>query len=855
MPRIQTFNITPIIPEALRPLDALAHDLVWTWHPEVQDLFRRVDEPLWHAANHNPVALLARVSQARLEAVAADAAFLADLAAASDRLHASLHGPTWAGTSLGAERDQVLVAYFCAEYGLSESLPIYSGGLGVLAGDHVKAASDLGLPFVGVGLAYQEGYFRQYLNQDGWQQELPYDNDFRMLPMRLAHTPDGRPVHVNVAIEDRMVGVRAWEVTVGRSRVFLLDTNLAENTPDDRAITYRLYGGDRDYRCKQEIVLGMAGFYVLQALGLSPTVFHLNEGHSAFMSLARIVDLRHRLGLSFLEAREACAMTTVFTTHTPVPAGFDIFSKAQLDRFLPRIHEELGVDRGTFLRLGAHEGDKLVERGFNMAYCALRTAGLVNGVSLLHGEVSREMWQKMWPGLESDEVPIDGITNGIHTATWIAPEMRALCDAHVGHAWRDDVALADHAVSFDAVPDAEIWDTHGKLRSRLVDFVRARSKAQAERLRLSAAEIKAAGEVLDPNVLTIGFARRFATYTRATLLLRDPERLRELLTNPDRPVQIIVAGKAHPQDLPAKELIQTIVHFARDPAVRKRIAFIEEYDMGVARMLVQGVDVWLNNPRRPKEASGTSGMKVVGNGGLNLSILDGWWAEAWDGDNGWAIGRGELHEDADLGDAIEACELMDILENSVIPEFYARSAEGLPERWMARVKRSMNTLTAPFSTGRMVRDYADRFYLPASRRGRADAAHDFAEARALAASASLIYRNWGRAKVGDVLFEAPYDVNVRQEIPIRADIFLGVIPPEHVVVEVVAGQLDGMRHVTDEDVIELGPTSASEQGPGWHRYTGAWSPSHAGHAGCVLRVRTITACAAPAREIPVIFWE
>lgn len=851
MPRIQTFNVTPSIPAALSRLEALAHDLAFSWHPEVTALFAEIDPDGWDRCNHNPVALLARVAESRLEALSRSPEFVARVERVAASTEASVNAAPWLADH---ERENTLVAYFCAEFGLSESLPIYSGGLGVLAGDHVKAASDLGLPFVGIGLAYQEGYFRQYLNHDGWQQEDPYDNDFRMLPIRPVFRADGEPLTVDVAVEDRTVRVRTWEVTVGRARVYLLDTNLGENAPEDRVITYRLYGGDRDYRCKQEIILGFGGFYVLQALGLSPTVYHLNEGHSAFMGLARIADLRDRHGLSFDVAREVCAATSLFTTHTPVPAGFDIFSRAQLDRFLPRIHERLGIDRAAFLRLGAHEGDAQLERGFNMAYLALRTSGMVNGVSLLHGEVSREMWRRLWPGLDGDEVPILGLTNGIHVGTWVAPEMRALHDAHLGPDWRDERALAQHPASFGAVPADAIWTTHESLRARLVNFVRTRARRQAERLRLPARDVELAADVLDPDVLTIGFARRFATYKRATLLLKDKDRLRALLTDPDRPVQFIFAGKAHPQDLPAKELIQELVHFARDPAVRRRIAFVEEYDMGVARHLVQGVDVWLNNPRRPKEASGTSGMKVVINGGLNLSVLDGWWAEAWDGDNGWAIGRGEIHDDPELGDAIEARELLEILETQVIPEFYDRGEGGVPTRWMARVKHSMDTLATRFSTGRMVRDYSRHFYLPASAAGLADAAGGFEGARDRARAANAIAAHWSGVRFGDVRFEAPYDIKLGAPVPVTVDVHLGAIPATDVVVELIAGHLAGNRAVVSPTRLALAPTGDAPR-DGWLRYSGVWTPGEAGHSGCLVRCRPTFGANAPAREIPVRFWE
>ena len=710
MPRIQTFNVAPSIPEALRPLHELAYDLAWTWHPEAERLFRRVDPALWEATNQNPIALLGRVSQATLTRLAEDESFLRHLERAGRDVAEESSRPGWFQREVAPSLPPTLIAYFCAEYGLASALPIYSGGLGVLAGDHLKAASNLGVPLVGVGLAYQEGYFHQYLNVDGWQQEAPYDNDFQMLPMKrvkLAQNGEEQ-LNVEVEIETRRVKVRVWEVQIGRTRLLLLDTNSPSNHADDRNITYRLYGGDRDYRCKQEIVLGFGGFYALQALGLEPTVFHMNEGHSAFMALARIADLRRRTDLPFAAAREACAVANVFTTHTPVPAGFDIFSRDQIDRFLPRIHTALGIERSELYRLGAHENDPRADRGFNMAYLALRSAGWVNGVSQLHGEVSRAMWQCLWPGAEAADVPIAAVTNGIHTSTWVGEDMRELLDRYLGDRWRREPSAPGAWDGIDRVPNAELWRTHERARERLVGFVRERGRRQAVRLRLPPNELALVSEVLDPRSLTIGFARRFATYKRATLLMRDPERLRALLTNEQRPVQFVFAGKAHPQDYPAKELIQRLVHFARDPAVRRRIIFLEEYDLGVAEMLVQGVDVWLNNPRRPKEASGTSGMKVVPNGGLNLSVLDGWWAEAFDGENGWAIGHGENYEDSDAGDEIEARELLELLEHQVIPEFYQRGPDHLPHRWIKRMKHSMHTLSGRFSTDRMVREYAER---------------------------------------------------------------------------------------------------------------------------------------------------
>jgi len=858
MPRIQTFNVAPNIPEALRPLQELAYDLAWTWNPEAERLFRRVDDSLWQEVNGNPVALLGRASQETLKRLSEDPSFLRHLERVIHALADEAQVPTWYGREVGGPvprpPEGTLVAYFCAEFGLTEALPIYSGGLGVLAGDHLKSASSVGLPLVAVGLAYQEGYFHQYLNSDGWQQEAPYDNDFQMLPMRRTRFPDGQQVSVDILIEGRIVRVRVWDVKVGRTRLFLLDTNSPHNHPDDRNITYRLYGGDKDYRCKQEIVLGVGGFYVLQAMGITPTVFHMNEGHSAFMGLARIADLRRKSGLSFAEAREALAASNVFTTHTPVPAGFDIFSKQQLDRFMPLVHEELGIDRDAFYRMGAHENDPNSERGFNMAFLALRCSGWVNGVSQLHGQVSRSMWQCLWPGSEANEVPIAGITNGIHHLTWVGEEMRELLERYLGEKWRTDPAAPGAWAAVEKIPDPELWRAHERGRERMVTFVRERAAAQATRIRMPQSDVAALSEVLDPRALTIGFARRFATYKRATLFLRDPERLRKLLLDEERPIQFVFAGKAHPMDTPAKELIQQLVHFAKDPAIRRKIVFVEEYDMGVARRLVQGVDVWLNNPRRPKEASGTSGMKVVPNAGLNLSVLDGWWAEAWDGDNGWAIGGGETYEDAELGDAIEARELLEILENQVIPDFYARGADHLPHRWVARMKRSMATLSGVFNTDRMVREYGERMYFPAAKEALRMAQGDWSLARDLAKEAGRLDAGWGDTRIGEVKIEASYDLVLGQPVEMALEVFLGGVLPGDVIVEAMGGIVDGVRRIVDGELTEfmrVGDGSAS----GWHRYKGTWLPRSAGHNGCMLRLRPRFSRGAPARELAVRFWE
>ncbi|MGM0578697.1 MAG: alpha-glucan family phosphorylase [Myxococcota bacterium] len=852
MARIHSFNVIPSLPERLEPVLDLAYDLAWTWHPDVRRLFRRMDPRLWREENGNPVALLSRLSQGRIDALARDTAFLEHVSRARDAIREDLGRRTWFEEEANAP-DDLLIAYFSAEFGVSEALPIYSGGLGVLAGDTLKSASGVGLPFVGVGLVYTQGYFHQYLNEDGWQQEEPYDNDFALLPLRRARAAGGEPAEVELAIEGRPVRVRVWEVKVGRTRLFLLDTNSSENDPRDREITGQLYGGGTELRFKQEIVLGIGGIRALEVLGIQPSVFHMNEGHSAFLTLERIRRVVRDTDLSFLEARELCADSNVFTTHTPVPAGFDIFSEEQLDRFLPRIHDELGVSRSEFLSLGAHEGDEDLSRGFNMAYLALRCSGGINAVSELHAQVSRNMWRRLWPGYQSDEVPIEPITNGVHTRTWVAEEMGKLLDTYLGPQWATRTAERATWEGVEGIPDSELWRAHERGRERLVSVVRDRFRRQLERKGRPAGEVATADELFDPHALTIGFARRFATYKRATLIFRQPERLRRLLTDPERPIQLVFAGKAHPQDHPGKTLIKDIVHFARDPEVRRRIVFLEEYDMGVARRLVQGVDVWLNNPRRPKEASGTSGMKCVPNGGLNLSVLDGWWAEAYDGTNGWAIGAGEVYEDVERGDAIEADLLLDILEDQVVQDFYDRGLDRLPRRWIHRMKSSMRGLSAFFSTDRMVQDYARRLYLPAHARAAKGRRKEHAAVRSTAARVERLQHGWHAVHVGEVEIDAPQDLPIGESVAVRGHVHLGGIPPEDVIVEIFGGRLDGHRRIVDGDLSEMELTGPGADG--WFAFEGAWTPAEAGHSGCTVRVRPRFDHEAPVRDFPLRAWE
>ncbi|MCC7353158.1 MAG: alpha-glucan family phosphorylase [Anaerolineae bacterium] len=799
---IHTFTVTPSLPGPLERLRDLAYNLRWAWNHETIELFRRLDSDLWESTGHNPVLMLGTIDQAQLEAAAADDGFLAHLARVSQEFNNYVASEsTWFRRTHGATKGP-LIAYFSAEFGLTECLSIFAGGLGILSGDHLKSASDLGVPLVGVGLLYQQGYFRQYLNQAGWQQEAYEDNDFHNLPVTLERSPSGSPLTIELAFPGRQVTAQIWRVQVGRVRLYLLDTNVPANRAADRDITDQLYGGDADMRIRQEIVLGIGGCRALEALGLQPGVYHMNEGHSAFLAMERVCRLMEAHHLSFAEAREAVSAGLVFTTHTPVEAGHDSFPASLMDRYFTDYARNLGLSRRDFLALGRRNPDNDGEP-FNMTILALRMATHSNGVSRLHGQISRQMWQGLWPQVPKDEIPIDHVTNGVHFLSWISHEMKDLYDRYLGLRWREEPADQRAWQRAEHIATEELWRTHERRRERLVAFARRRLRTQLERRGASQTDIEDADEVLDPEALTIGFARRFATYKRATLLLRDPARLARILNDPDRPVQIIFAGKAHPQDDPGKELIRQIVGLARQEEFRRRLVFLEDYDMAMARYLVQGADVWLNTPRRPLEASGTSGMKAAANGVLNLSILDGWWDEAYRPDVSWAIGRGEAYSDPGYQDQVEAEALYDLLERDVIPTFYDRSAGGLPRRWIGRMKASIGTLCHFFNTHRMLWEYVGSFYLPAASRYRQLAEDGMGRARALAAWKGRIQRGWPQIRVVATEAKPLTGLQIGNKIHVRAWVDLGDIGPDDVAVELYMGRLDADGEIADAETTLL----------------------------------------------------
>ncbi len=694
-------------------LRALASNLWWTWNPDVVNIFRDLDPIRWRELDHNPVGLLNELTPERIEARARELALHSRIHQAHRRLHEYLrHRATWGDVHAGVLLSKPVV-YFSAEFGLHESMPIYSGGLGVLSGDHVKSASDLGVPLIGVGLLYSQGYFVQRLDRTGWQHENYVDVDVERLPLSLVHTADGQPLSVEIETRRGSLAARVWRLTAGRVVLLLLDPDCEGNPPGERDLMARLYGGDAGTRIRQELLLGVGGVRALHALGITPGVLHLNEGHSAFATLEQVRLQMAANAMPFEEAARSVARMTCFTTHTPVPAGHDRFPPELVEEYLGPLRDACGLSHDQLLALGRVEPQNPSEE-FCMTVLALKLSRYANGVSALHGGVSRRMWSCLWPERASHEVPIGHVTNGVHVHSWLAPQMRTLYDRHMGAAWAERSGEPDVWAGAEAIDDGELWETHQVLKARLLDFVRRRNVRRLTRNGESEETIAAARQALDLEVLTIGFARRFATYKRATLLLQQLERLLPLVRHTFTPIQLVFAGKAHPRDDAGKHLLREIAELTRSPGFTGRVVFIEDYDINVGRHLVEGVDVWLNNPRRPLEASGTSGQKVVLNGGLNLSVLDGWWAEAYDGLNGFAIGNGATHTDPAVQDRRDAEDLYGALEGQVVPLYYRRDRDGLPRAWLARMKRGIRTLGWRFNADRMVMDYVRHCYLPAA---------------------------------------------------------------------------------------------------------------------------------------------
>ncbi len=847
---IRPYSVRPSLPKRLSPLMDIANNQYWTWIPEAVQLFQRIDLDLWESSYHNPTLMLGRLNQDRFAELLGDESFLAHMDNVAIELEDYLHSTTWYSQHADS-KPNMRVCYFSAEFGLHESLPIYSGGLGLLAGDHLKSASDLGLPLTAIGLLYRQGYFRQYLNAEGWQQETFPELDFTNMPLTLLKDEEGRPLSFRIPVLDRQVTAQIWLLQVGRIELYLLDTNTEENQEEDRRITDQLYGGDLEMRIKQEILLGVGGMRALKTLGIVPTVCHMNEGHSAFLALERIRTIIEQHGMSFAEAAELVSASNVFTTHTPVPAGNDIFPADLVERYFHSYYSELGLAREQFLGLGRQDPFDHQEP-FCMTVLAMRLAASRNGVSELHGSVSRNMWKRIWPGLPNEEIPIDHITNGVHTAGWASNEHAQLYSRYLGPRWRllsqDERAWA----GVDRIPDAELWRTHERRRERLVAFARKRVVQHLSNRGALQSDIRRASEILDPEALTIGFARRFATYKRGAMLLSDSARLEKILNDPDRPVQILFAGKAHPRDQLGKEVIKRIVQAAREPRFRNRLVFLEDYDINVAHYLVQGVDVWINNPRRPLEASGTSGMKVSVNGGLNVSVLDGWWVEAYAGDNGWAIGAGEEYADHDYQDQVESRALYDLLEKEVVPMFYNRGRDGLPRDWIAHMKGAIRSIAPNFSTHRMVSDYFEKFYVAASRSLDRFSADNFKAARELAEWKNSIRRRWMHIEIQSVEAGAPGDMAVGGTLPIEASLRLGEIMPTEVSVEAYYGRLDSTGQIRDGRTLPL--KIHKTEGDGRYLFAGQIPLDYAGRCGYAVRVLPVHPLMVQRFEPGLVLW-
>lgn len=845
---LATVEVIPSLPESIGKLKDLANNLLWSWNPDIAALFRSLDADLWETIGRNPTRLLRDISQRKLEEASANEAFIEHYARCSSYLEHYLREPSWFDKVIGQTKAKEIV-YFSMEYGIAECLPVYSGGLGVLSGDHLKSASDLGLPLVGIGLAYRQGYFQQQLTGEGYQTELYPENDFHNMPVTPVLDKKGARITIPLSFPGRTVLVSAWKVQVGRVPLYLLDTDLPENSPADRRITYMLYGGDKETRIQQEIVLGVAGVELATRLGIEPTVCHMNEGHSAFIQIARIARARQQLGLSGEEALALISGGTVFTTHTPVPAGIDQFSSELMDRYLGHLFPGTGFTRDDFLSMGAKQIG-MPGQLFNMAIFALRTSDYTNGVSRLHADVSRNLWEESWPTLPHDEIPIDYVTNGIHVRTWISDTMSALYDRYLGPEWRRSPDHKDVWAKVRDIPDEDLWNAHVCGREQLVDFCRRRTADY--RSRTSGVDVSTddVANLLDPRILTIGFARRFATYKRATLLLRYPDRLLALLRDPQRPLQIVFAGKAHPQDDAGKALIHDIIYFARTNGVEHRLLFIENYDLVVARHLVHGVDVWLNTPRRPLEASGTSGMKVLCNGALNLSILDGWWDEAYTPHVGWAIGSSKTYHDDKTQDDRDARSLYDTLERQLIPLFYSYDDGRLPRRWIARVKDSIAELVPRFSSNRMVKEYCEDAYAPALDRCHQLADGDCAAARQLAAWKKNIRAHWNEIKITSIEANLPKAVSPGSDVEVKARVSLGSLSRNDVEVQVYYGPLR-----SDGSIAFSGcePLEADPKGDGT-LYSGSVMFPDSGRYGYTVRVMPYHPLLGNALKIGLVHW-
>ncbi len=831
---LRKYIVVPRMEGGLKDLREIAGNLWYSWNMEAVELFDYLDEHLWQETNHNPLQTLIRLSRHRLKQVCEDEGFLAHAARVRQRLRAYMKRSGSYDYRL-EQPVNFITAYFSLEFGLTECLPVYSGGLGLLAGDHLKSASDLNLPLVAVGLMYQEGYFHQKLSEDGWQQEYYPRSAVDTLPLEKQTDESGATLLVQVDLPGEILWCRILRTNVGRIPLYLLDADIPENPTHLRETTARLYGGDVEMRIRQEILLGIGGARALAALGIDATVYHLNEGHAAFTLLERIRYFVEEQGLSLEEAREMVTSQSILTIHTPVPAGNDVFDRRLMEKYFRGFVMRLGMDFETFLGLGRTVPSDQRE-GFCMPVLGLRLTCKANGVSKLHGRVARDMWHQVWSEADREDVPITHVTNGVHIPSYLSRDLVRLYDRYLGPGWTEDPDNEKIWARAKTIPDTELWRTHERCRTRLVYFARRRLKRQLTARGASPAEMETVDEILDPEALTICFARRFATYKRATLLLREPERLERILNHPERPMQLIFAGKAHPADNYGKEMIKAIVSLASSEAFRKRIVFIEDYDINVARYMVQGADIWLNNPRRPLEACGTSGMKAAANGALSLSILDGWWDEGYRGDNGWAIGRGEEYDNTTYQDDIESLALYELLEESVKPLFYERGVDDLPREWIRMVKRSIRTICPVFNAHRMVSEYTETCYVPSARASSELQVGNYAVLREMVEWKKKIREDWHKMVIRDVEVSNEAQALKGKDVEVTVSVDTAGHSPSELRVELLYGPIDLWDNFKVRHVTRLAPKSEALQSEGAALFSGLIPLLHTGLYGYMVRI-------------------
>jgi starch phosphorylase len=857
MDGFKRFKVIPDVPGRLKGLEDIAYNIRLTWNPDAIKLFLRMDAELWNKTLHNPVKMLGEISQARLEELADDEGYVLEVARVHKELKDYIARGKESKPGEGTDRYRPSIAYFSLEYGLTEALPIYSGGLGVLSGDHIKSASDTGLQLTGIGLLYQLGYFQQYLNQDGWQQDFYQVNDFFTMQVIEVKQENGQPLAIELELPGRNVRLKTWKLAVGRITIYFMDSNIEENSETDRKLTAQLYGGDREMRLQQEIILGIGGVRLLDKLGIHADAIHMNEGHSSFAIFERSRLLMEKHSLSFAQAMEITRKTSVFTTHTPVPAGNDEFHPDLIRKYFKDYAGKLGIPADKFdefLGFGRINPRDQSEN-FSMPVAAIRYSAYVNGVSRLHSTVSKKMWKNLWPLVPEEHIPIRVITNGVHLPTWISFEMAELLRRYLGDRWQEKQDSKELWETVYKIPDPELWRVHSVRRRRLIYFIRERLKKQLTDKGVSAAVIDESQEALNPEAMTIGFARRFATYKRGDLVFKDIRRLMEILNNSRYPVQLIMAGKAHPQDHAGKQIIKNIIRHINTNNLMKKIVFIEDYDMNVARYMVQGVDVWLNNPLRPHEASGTSGMKAAVNGVLNLSVLDGWWDEAYDRSNGWAIGSGESFGDRSYQDDVESRDIYSILENIIVPMFYHREPDQLPRQWIKMMKNAFVSIVSYFNTQRMLKEYYDKFYCRAGNNYAVLSKDNFKKARELAAWKENTRKEFHGVKVDDIHFDETGVYKIRDEVKIEAEVFLGNLKPGDVSVDIYYGHISPaddwrLEHSAIEHLSEVTALDT-----GRYLFSGHLTCGGTGNFGFKVRITPAHPLMIDPYEMNLVLWE